>query len=160
MTKVNAILKDARYRRYCEHIEELETDRIFCHHDMGHFLEGARIMVIMAEDEGITIDREVIYAAALLHDIGRGRQYEDGTAHEEESARIAPGILRDCGFDEEETAMITKAIRDHGDESVKEDAGLSGLLYRADKSSRKCFMCAAVDKCHKPEEKLVMEIRY
>ena len=43
----------------------------------------------------------MIYAAALLHDMGRVRQYRDGTEHHEESARIAARILPECGFSEE-----------------------------------------------------------
>ena len=160
MNRVNSILKNEEYRRYVAQIDELESDRIFCHHDMDHFLDVARIGVIMADDEGIDIARSVIYAAALLHDIGRGEQYKDGTEHELASAAIAPFILEACGYNEEETDMIVTAIINHGNASVADSKDLTGILYRADKASRKCFMCDAIDKCHKSPEKLVMEIKY
>lgn len=141
-------------------IEELERDRIFCHHDMDHFLDVARIAALMAADEGIVIDRDIIYACALLHDIGRAQQYKDGTEHEKAGVPIAESILKECGCRDEDIRIITDAIKSHGDESVKDDMDLNGLIYRADKASRKCYMCAAADRCHKPERKRVAKIRY
>ena len=38
---------------------------------MVHFLDVARIGTIIALEEGLKIDREWIYAAALLHDCGK-----------------------------------------------------------------------------------------
>ena len=64
---------------------------------MVHFLDVARIGTIIALEEGLELDREWIYAAALLHDCGKHEQYENGTPHEQASARIAPEILKDCG---------------------------------------------------------------
>ena len=160
MDRVNKILENDDFKRLVVDIEELEKDRIFCHHGMDHFLDVARIAVIMASDENIPIDRELIYAAALLHDIGRGEQYRCGTPHEEASAKLAPSILKACDFSDEETGRITEAIRQHGNETVKDRSDLTGILYRADKASRKCFKCAATDKCHKAIEKRVMRIKY
>lgn len=160
MDRVNAILQNSRFRAYMEQLEELEADRIYCHHGIDHLLDVARIAVIMADDETITIDREIIYAAALVHDIGRGRQYEDGTEHELASAAIAPFILEESGFTEEEIDTIVEAVINHGNEAVMMQKDLTGILYRADKASRKCFACKAIDGCHKPERKRVMDIRY
>lgn len=160
MQRVNNILKNKVYDELLTHIEELETDRIFCRHNMDHFLDVARIAVIMNEEEGLGIPKDIIYAAALLHDIGRGEQYEKGIEHEIASADIAPGILRKCGYSDGETDSIVEAIRRHGNEDVKDQADLTGILYRADKASRKCYRCGVIDKCHKKREKLVMEIRY
>ena len=44
----------------------------------------------------------MIYATALLHDIGRHIQYRQGIGHEISSAQIAPLILDDCDFTVEE----------------------------------------------------------
>ena len=63
-------------------------------HGMVHFLDVARIGTIIALEEGFKVDREWIYAAALLHDCGKHEQYENGIPHEQASARIAPEILR------------------------------------------------------------------
>ena len=160
MDRIDRIIKNREFARLVGEIEELEKDRIFCHHDMAHFLDVARIAALMAADEGLQTDREMIYAAALLHDTGRGRQYTEGIAHEAASAEIAPAILKDAGFSPEEIALITEAIRQHGNEDIKDRADLTGLIYRADKASRRCYMCKAIDKCHKRADKLVMNVKY
>ena len=46
----------------------------------------------------LLFSKELIYCAALLHDIGRARQYEDGTPHDEAGAAIAGQILNELGF--------------------------------------------------------------
>ena len=158
--RINAILNNDEYRRLAGLTREMEKDRIFCRHGLDHSLDVARIASLMNVDEDLGIDRELIYAAALLHDIGRPEQYAGGARHEMAGARIAPVILDECGFSDDERCMIVEAIASHGDENVRDEKSLSGLIYRADKMSRKCFSCDAADKCHKPPEKLVKEIRY
>ena len=160
MERVNRIIKNDGFKKLVHEIEELETDRIFCHHDIDHFLDVARIATIIAQDDGIDKERDIIYAAALLHDIGRGEQYKNDIEHELASAAIAPSILSECGYTEDEIDEIVVAILNHGNEAVKDDADLAGILYRADKASRKCYMCKVTDSCHKPPEKLVMEIKF
>ena len=160
MDRIDKIIQNEKFRKLLADIAELEKDRIFCHHDMDHFLDVARIASLMAEDEKIDADREIIYAASILHDIGRGEQYRNGTPHEAASALIAPEILKQCDFSEDEISVITEAIQEHGNEDVSGDRDLNGLIYRADKASRKCYMCKAADKCHKAPQKRVMNIRY
>ncbi len=160
MKRIDLILNNKEYRARVKRIEELEKDRIFCRHGMDHFLDVARIATLMAADEGIDAERDIIYAAALLHDIGRVEQYEDGTEHEIASAALAPFILEECGYSEAQIEMMVNAIINHGNEAVMDEKNLTGLLYRADKASRKCYMCEAADKCHKAENKRVKEIRY
>ncbi len=160
LERADNIIKNKEFRKLAEHIAHLETDRIFCRHGMDHCLDVARIAVIMAADDGIDMPRDIIYAAALLHDIGRGEQYEKGTEHEAAGAELAVPILRESGYTDEETALITEAIKQHGNISVKDDRDLNGLLYRADKASRKCYMCDAISQCHKAPDKRVMGILY
>ena len=160
MERVNRIIVNSRFIELAAQIDELESDRIFCRHGMDHLLDVARIAVIMAGEDNLTIGRDIIYAAALLHDIGRGQQYINGTEHELASAAIAPYILEECGYSAEETDEIVEAIINHGNEAVKDEKNLTGILYRADKASRKCFMCEASDMCHKSPEKRVMHIAY
>ena len=160
MKRVNLILENKAFRERVAQIRELEKDRIFCRHGMDHSFDVARIATLMASDEEIDVKRDVIYAAALLHDIGRVEQYGDGTEHEIASAAVAPFILEDCGYSEIETEIIVTAIINHGNEAVMDQNDLTGLLYRADKASRKCYMCDAISKCHKRPDKRVMEIKY
>ena len=156
----NRIINNERYLKIIKHIAGLESDRIFCHHELDHLLDVARIACLMAEDEGLKADRDIIYCAALLHDIGRAEQYENGTKHEIAGVPIARKILTECGADDDDIRIITEAIREHGNSKIKDNADLNGLLYRADKASRHCYICTAADKCHKSIEKRVTRIRY
>lgn len=133
-------------------LQRMEQGRIYCGHDMSHFLDVARACWIRVLEEGLDLTKDVVYAAALLHDIGKGRQYEFGTPHHLASAELAQTILPDCGFDSEETQAIVQAIRLHRTPAA-EDAPLVGLLYEADKKTRLCFCCAAGQDCNWPEEK-------
>ena len=147
MERVNKILQHDLYQKYLEKNKMAEENRRFCHHDMEHFLDVARLAMIFNLQQGLAIQQELIYGAALLHDIGRWQQYEDGTPHEKASALLAPEILTDCGFTAEETAQIISAISSHRDEKVKGEPNLNGILYRADKMSRSCFCCEMEKEC-------------
>lgn len=147
MERVNKILKHDLFNTYLEKNKRAEENRRFCRHDMGHFLDVARLAMIFSLQQGLSIPEEMIYAAALLHDIGRWRQYEDGTPHEKASVLLASEILTDCGFAEEESAEILSAISNHRNGEIKEEPTLDGILYRADKMSRNCFCCGAEREC-------------
>lgn len=153
MERVNRILKQDLYLDYLKRNELAEKDRKFCRHHMVHFLDVARIAMILNQKESYGIEPEMIYAAALLHDIGRWKQYQDGTPHEVASAELAPEILLKSGFDSEETNVIIKAIESHRDPGVREEKSLKGLLYRADKDSRPCFACEMEKECNWKNER-------
>ena len=110
MDRIDKILNHDLFLYHLGKNNAAEADRRFCRHSMVHFLDVARIGTIIALEEGLELDREWIYAAALLHDCGKHEQYENGTPHEQASARIAPEILKDCGFDDKETDVIVTAI--------------------------------------------------
>lgn len=153
MQRINRILNLESYKEYLNRNEEAEKERIFCHHDMEHFLHVARIAGILNAEENYGIAGELIYAAALLHDIGRWQQYRDGTPHEKISAHLAYDILLKCGFSREETEMVVTAISQHRNSEIKEHKDLNGLLYRADKLSRACFACKAEKECNWKNDK-------
>ena len=79
MTRVNAIWQHPLYQQNLKDLIHLEADRIFCRHTPEHFLDVARLAYIFALERGLNCSRELIYCTALLHDIGRVRQYMDGT---------------------------------------------------------------------------------
>lgn len=147
MERVNKILTNSLYQSYLEKNNQAEAQRSFCRHNTAHFLDVARIALILNVQESYGQEQEIIYAAALLHDIGRWMQYEDGTPHEKAGGMLAPEILKSCGFTMEESERIVKAIDSHRREEVKEEKNLSGLLYRADKLSRACFACKMEKEC-------------
>ena len=120
MDRIDKILNHDLFLYHLGKNNAAEADRRFCRHSMVHFLDVARIGTIIALEEGLELDREWIYAAALLHDCGKHEQYENGTPHEQASARIAPEILKDCGFDDKETDVIVTAISRHRDPEREE----------------------------------------
>ena len=113
----------------------------------------ARLAYIENLEKELGFPKENIYAAALLHDIGRHLEYKEGTSHEEGSAMLAETILSDCGFDEEEQREITRAILSHRKEETGSAEDMAGLIFRADKKSRMCMLCSAQRECKWSEEK-------
>ena len=160
MERIDKILKNELFLKNLALNEEAEADRLFCRHNMVHFLDVARIARILNAEETYGLDVELIYAAALLHDIGKHMQYSDGIPHEKASAAIAPRILLECGFDSEETVAIIEAILKHRDSEVKSRRDLNGLLYRADKLSRACFSCKMQEECNWKDGKKNLSIKY
>lgn len=161
MQQVAFLRKHPLYRSSYQRLEELEYDRIFCRHQMTHLLDVARIAYIHNLERGLGIRKELIYAAALLHDIGKYRQYEDGTPHELASEAIAATILSDMPepicFTPEEKQQILTAIRGH--RRLRQDAEpLEALLYESDKASRACYACQAETDCNWSNNKKNMEI--
>ena len=159
LQRVNAICRHSLWQTSRKRIEELEQDRVFCRHDVIHFLDVARLAWIENLEQHLGLEKEHVYAAALLHDIGRHLQYEQGIPHEEGSVMLAGEILRDCGFSDAECLKICDAIAGHRAKKTGKDGGLAGALYRADKASRMCLFCAAEAECNWPEEKKNREVR-
>lgn len=161
MKRVNAILQHPLYCSCYERLEELERERIFCRHQMTHLLDVARIAYIQNMEQDLGLEKEVIYAAAILHDIGKSAQYEDGTPHEQSGEKIAAEILstlpEEANFSEKEIGMLLTAIRGH--RKLRPDAEpLERLLYISDKASRTCYACPAEGQCNWSAEKKNMEL--
>ena len=151
MIKVNRILENRAFISTLDELKKAEESRIFCKHGIEHLLDVARIMYILSLENGIALDKEIIYATALLHDIGRERAYRLHTDHAVESGKIAGEILAECGFNSDEIEKITNAILHHNDKENADE--LCSLLRLADKKSRNCFMCKAYSECNWSEDK-------
>ena len=89
MKRIHKIQNHPIFREQYQLLVEAEKDRIFCRHTMEHFLDVARLMYIYDLEDGAGIDKEIIYAAALLHDIGRYEQIRIGTPHHIAGAKLA-----------------------------------------------------------------------
>ena len=161
MERLNAIVRHPLYIQYYEDLKEAERTRIFCCHQMEHLLDVARIAYIRNLEEDLKIDKELLYTAAILHDIGKSLQYREHIPHEIAGARIAEEILDTlpegfCYTAEEKEEILT-AIRGHRRE--REDmTTLERLLYECDKKSRNCFACPAEKECNWGNEKKNREI--
>ena len=160
METVEAVRSHPLYQEHLARLAELERDRVFCRHGIGHLLDTARIAWAFNLEYNLGFRKEAVYAAALMHDIGKDEQYERGIPHEEASARIAREILDDMGaaFDEAECDAIVAAIREH--RRLPEGASLLGMmLYDADKASRTCFACSMREDCSWSSEKMNLSVR-
>lgn len=148
MDRIDRLIKNDDYRRCMESVERAEKERRFCLHGIEHGLDVARISYIINLENQLGYDKEVIYAMALLHDIGRAKEYADNMPHHEAGAEIAGNILRQSGFDEREIGDICQAIASHKKPCEDKVCGLKQLLYSADKLSRSCFDCKAYSDCY------------
>jgi len=147
MERVNKIKSHPLFLWHMERNSASEADRQFCKHDLAHALDVARIAYMINLEDTLNLPKERIYAAALLHDITKWKQYKDGTPHNESAIEPAVQIMLDCGFSDREIASICNAIFQH--RSPPEDAApFSQLLFRADKLSRACYACTVSADCN------------
>jgi Predicted HD superfamily hydrolase len=167
MDRVNQIINHPLYKKELEQILALEQERIYCKHNIEHFLDVARVMYIFCLEEKQQIAKDIIYGTALLHDIGRAKEYLENIPHEMASVEISQLILPNCGYKTEEIRLITKAIAGHRKaeltkNSPKESTAdtLQHLLKTADKRTRNCFACEAKASCNWDETKKNKRICY
>lgn len=152
MERLNAIIQQKSFREILFRLEECEREREYCCHGMEHLLAVARTAYVLSLERGANVDRELLYAAALLHDIGRLAQYTDGTPHEKAGVPLAREILKDTAFSEEEQACILECVRCHHERRFGGNS-VPDLIFEADKRSRPCFLCKMIDSCKWPDER-------
>lgn len=157
MNNIDIITSNPKYLEYVRKIEVFEKERVFCKHTIEHFLDVARISYIQVLENNMKYSKEVIYAIALLHDIGRVLEYEKGIPHHEGSVILSKEILESTNFSGEEKKEILKAIKNHRKDSEDE---LSKLIYTSDKLSRNCFNCKGKEKCYWDENKKNYTIKF
>ena len=156
-TDLERIRNHPLFQQAYKRLKKAEKERIFCCHQIDHLLDVARIAYIQNLEQGLGFSKEMIYAAALLHDIGKASQYEEQIPHEIASAELAEIILQETHFTEEEKQQILQAIRGH--RKMKEEmTTFEGLLYTSDKKSRLCFVCPAEAECNWSSDKKNMEM--
>lgn len=169
MRFVAELLKNQEYRQRLQRLQKLEAERIYCCHDIRHFMDVARLAQLRNLEENMQQDKEMIYLYALLHDMGRAAEYEQGISHAESSADFAGEILVHIGYPPEKTAVIQNAVRSHREtaeekvskrgapenhqpESDRREDSFAALMKWADKASRMCFLCEAKNTCKWSEE--------
>lgn len=158
--RINRILHHKKFLEYVSKNEKAEKERIFCKHGIEHFLDVARIAYIKALEQQLPLKKDVIYGTALLHDIGKHRQYEEKIPHELASAELAHQILLECGYEEEEYNLMEEAIKSHRTKPSLQSHELERILYEADKQSRLCYFCKAQSGCNWSDEKKNLFIKY
>lgn len=159
MKRLEFIINNITFKQCCSENKAYEIDRKFCKHNLKHFIDVARIAYIYNLENDLGFDKEIIYSTALLHDIGRWKQYKFGFPHEKASAEIAKDILKDCQFNKDEAFIITDAILNHRELSGDKKS-LNYILCFADKKSRMCFKCKSEKKCNWNENKKNKSLMY
>lgn len=160
MIRVNQIYRHPVFREKFRALQEAETDRQFCKHTLEHLMDVARLMYIYSLEYELSIPKEVIYAMALMHDIGRIDQIEKGIPHEQAGASLCDLILPDCGFTKEEIDTIKAAILHHRKAADDENNPYYEMLYWADKKSRNCYACDMQKECNWDKSKMNLDIDY
>jgi len=150
MTRVNQLLEHEDYLCYMEKIDGLERERRFCKHGFEHGLNVARIAYAYVLEKGqVSLTKEVLYAAAFLHDIGRWIEYQTGEDHAEASAQLALPLLEACQFSSVQIQTILKGIREHRRKPEDNLTLLGEALALADDWARDCRQCSVQALCHK-----------
>jgi HD superfamily phosphodiesterase len=157
LKNTNQLLTNKDYSIYLKKIATCEEDRRFCRHDLNHFLSVARIALIKSTEAGFSLSKDLIYTAALLHDIGRFIQYEDKTPHEIASHQLSIKLLEPLDFSPEEKDLILNAILNHRNAST---TGFNRIFYESDKLSRACFSCPVEKECDWSLDKKNLTITY
>ena len=162
MPRLNSVWNHALYQKYYKENEEIEKDRMFCCHQISHLLDVARIAYIKNLENDMGLKKELIYTAAILHDIGKALQYTQKIPHEIAGEEIAREILETLpennAFTQEEQDWILEAVRGHR----RKCAGMTEaacLFYESDKRSRNCFACPVSEMCNWSEEEKNKEIK-
>ncbi len=160
MKRVNQLYRHPVFQEKFRALQAAEKDRRFCKHTLEHLLDVARLMYIYALEHALSISKEVVYAMALMHDIGRMDQLEKGIPHEQAGASLCDMILPECGFTKDETCTIKAAILHHRKAADNEDNPYCEMLYWADKKSRNCFACDMQKECNWDKNKRNVDIDY
>lgn len=103
---------DKPWRRivYAHAQEKLRHPAWGWQHSERNFL----LAVSIAEQERISIDKDVLFAAAFLHDAGAIDPFsKEGVDHAERSAQLAEPLLRDAGFPMAKFPAVRTAILTH-----------------------------------------------
>lgn len=175
LDRVNEILKSKKFIEYVSELKRLEKNRVFCKHGIDHSLDVARISYIKVLENNFKFSKEVIYAAALLHDLGRVDEYKHDIPHNVAGVKIAKEILNETTFTTKEKNQIVNAILNHRkksndyeffhneedilDDDLNDIIKLSEIILSSDKESRNCFDCDAVNMCYWDENKKNFKIK-
>lgn len=150
MNRFEKLQQDPMFVQLLNEIEAAEENRPFCRHGLPHLLDTARIAWIDALENSLPLDKSIVYAAALLHDLGRAPRYAGKGDHDTAALDDCRDMLSRSGYASDEIAAILAAVAAHGDKHTPDShlPLLSALLRRADGASRNCWHCPAADECN------------
>ena len=160
MKYTEKLLQNPGFRKIQAEIRQWEITRIYCHHELAHSMDVARMAwIYFLEDcqkehlflEPMQLEekKDFIYVCALLHDIGRAKQYETGVHHSVGGQALAECLLLAIGAPETWKDPVLHIVAGHHacgrtDESERQ---IAGYIDRADHDCRPCFLCEGRDTC-------------
>ncbi|MBC7075874.1 MAG: HD domain-containing protein [Syntrophomonadaceae bacterium] len=148
MKRAERLINDPLYAENMELNVRSEVEPKSYQHDFRHHLDVARITYILilenndlnyfVKESGLSSKlaaKEVIYAAGLLHDIGKWKEYTEGIDHALYGSRLAREILPRAFYNPREVDIICRAVYEHS--NISRDMSFLGeKLHRADNLSR------------------------
>lgn len=166
--RTEELLNNRLYQEELEKLLSYEKDRMFCKHDLTHFKQVAHIASVVARQNQLSIPEAEIEITALLHDMGRVKQYEKGISHEKAGVAFAGEILFSLGCDLDMVHRVCHAIAHH---SMRENSEfrltkahemkeLGELISYADQFSRTCYSCKVRGECKWKEEEKIKRAYY
>lgn len=87
--------------------------------------------VTLAQIDGVAFDEELLWVAALLHDLGLTDAAPRAACFEEVSARMAADLLAKHDWPAERITVVAEAIRLHMQPQLPSDAGATARLLDA-----------------------------
>jgi HD superfamily phosphodiesterase len=104
-----AIVPDSAAAREAEHLAVRTYSNSLLNHSLRTYVWGA----LIGAGTQRSFDAEVLYVAALLHDIGLMPAHDTGRCFETDSAHTARELLGAVGWTGERTELAVDAIRHH-----------------------------------------------
>jgi uncharacterized protein len=104
-------------------------------HDAQHIYRVLGLAGDIAEHEGGDVDRDILIAACLLHDIGREAQFKNpAVCHAEAGSEKAYAFLLGLGWSEERAAWVRDCVLTHRYRTDRRPATIEAkILFDADK---------------------------
>lgn len=99
-----------------------------------HGIRDYLLAMKLAQVDKVEVDEDVVFAAALLHDMGGFPPYEkEGIDHALRSTQVVDDILEPAGFPMEKSEAVKKAILTHSYyETLKPETPEALVLHDAD----------------------------
>jgi hypothetical protein len=94
----------------------------------NHSFRSHFFAVALADRDGVRFDEELLYVAALLHDIGLVEEFDSGRCFEEDGADAAAGLAEQEGWEAERRERLAEAIRLHVATEIALDDGPEAYL--------------------------------
>ncbi|MET3108502.1 uncharacterized protein AAKU67_003050 [Oxalobacteraceae bacterium GrIS 2.11] len=99
------------------HVNVLEFSRAHFKHPawgFSHSVRDYRLAKWLAQSDKVTLDDDVLFAAAYLHDMAAFQPWEkEGVDHADQAAAIVDTVLNGSGFPVEKIDAVRNAIRTH-----------------------------------------------